>query len=148
MVPTTSQHYLTSLFHMACPKPSHRRSVFQFLAQIPPLGLTLVNVQPPHYLYHINLHPPLPSITPHCNFTRRAQNRATNALFRVFGPKPATSHLRTRSLAAAATSCHSTCYLVASPPHHIFCGAHKSESLRSVCLFFLYLFIYYIFPCR
>src|SRR5882762_8794873 len=73
---------------MACPKLSYERSVFGFLAQPPPPGLSLVNPQPPRRLHIINPHPPPPTIISHCRFTRHARNRATNAQFQDFGPKP------------------------------------------------------------
>ena len=88
LAPTNSQHHPILPFHMACLKPSHGRSVFDFLAQIPPPGLTLANTQPSCRLHLINPHPPPPSIVPHHRFTWNTRNRAMNTRFCVFGPKP------------------------------------------------------------
>ena len=49
----------------------------------------MANAQPPWRLRAIFLHPPPPSTTAHCRFTWHTRNRATNARFRGFGPKPA-----------------------------------------------------------
>src|SRR6267154_657180 len=61
---------------------------FGVLAQNPPPCLTLSNAQPPRRLYAILPHSPPLSTTAHRRFTRHARNRATNAQFRGFGPKP------------------------------------------------------------
>jgi hypothetical protein len=119
-IPTTTPRHLPTLpFYTARPKPSYGRSNFGFLAQPPPPGLALVNVQPPCHLHIINTHPPPPSITPHCHFTRRARNRATNARFLGFwlNPRPLASRWRMPSPPAASTSSTRTHHL--PPLSHI-----------------------------
>jgi hypothetical protein len=77
----------TAISH-GTPETESRTLSFGFLAQPPPPGLALANAQHPCCHHAVDMPPPPPSITPHCCSTRHAQNRVTNAQFRVFGPNP------------------------------------------------------------
>ena len=70
--PTNSQHRSAAPFRTACLKPSYKCSVFGFLAQPPPPGLALANAWSPCCLHLTSPHPPPPTITLHCHFTRCA----------------------------------------------------------------------------
>jgi hypothetical protein len=111
------------------PKTDPQQLVLGFWPQPPPPGLVLANVLPHHCLHVINVHPPPSSITPHCRFTRRAQNQATNIQFLGFwlNPSPLVSRWQTRSAPAASTSSTRTHHLPASSHIAVSHGTPETE---------------------
>jgi hypothetical protein len=98
------------------PKTEPQQLILGFWPQSPPPGLALANAQCPRCLHIINSHPPPPSIISHCYFTRHAQNRATNARFQDFGPKPRPAGVRPNEQPQPQP--HLTYLTPATPQHH------------------------------
>jgi hypothetical protein len=126
-------HYLLSppYTSISCgtPETEPRMLGFGFLAQNPPPGLALANAWPTRHLRDTNPHPLPPVTTLHLHFMRHTRNRATNARFRVFGPKthPPASHWRTRSPPAAFVISTRTYYLLEPPYTAVSRGVPETE---------------------
>jgi hypothetical protein len=129
---TTTLSIIPPPFRTERPKPNHGRSVFGILAQPPPPGFALANVQPPRRLRVINRHPPPPIITLRRCFTRHARNRATKARFSGFWPKPhhPASRWRTPSPAASTFSFNRTHHLLGLHHTTVLYGTPETEPRR------------------